>query len=136
MSLWLDLLGAEVRFVETPGFGRVRIAEAGRGKEPLLFLHGANGLPVWLPVFELLAKQFEVFVPEHPGFGTSDNPPWLRNIGDLAMYYLDFLDALPGKVPLISVGFGEAALAVNNAAPIIDPDSHIFPGHSSGASAE
>ena len=33
-------------------------------------------------------------VPEHPGFGTSDNPPWMRNIGDLAMYYLDFLDGL------------------------------------------
>ena len=31
-------------------------------------------------------------MPEHPGFGTSDNPAWLRNIGDLAMYYLDFLD--------------------------------------------
>jgi thioredoxin reductase (NADPH) len=41
-----------------------------------------------------------------------------------------------GKVPLISVGFGEAALAVNNAAPIVDPGMGIFPGHSSGGSAE
>lgn len=41
-----------------------------------------------------------------------------------------------GKVPLISVGFGEAALAVNNAAPIIEPGLGIFPGHSSGGSAE
>jgi thioredoxin reductase (NADPH) len=46
--------------------------------------------------------------------------------GDLATY--------PGKVALISVGFGEAALAVNNAAPIIDPGMGIFPGHSSGES--
>jgi len=37
----------------------------------------------------------------------------------------------PGKVKLISVGFGEAATAVNNAAVIIDPAAHIFPGHSS-----
>ncbi|HQR80725.1 MAG TPA: NAD(P)/FAD-dependent oxidoreductase [Actinomycetota bacterium] len=40
-----------------------------------------------------------------------------------------------GKVPLISVGFGEAALAVNNAAPLIDPTHGVFPGHSSGDSA-
>ena len=71
----------------------VRMLRGGSGP-PLLFLHGANGLPVWLPVFDLLSKNFEVFVPEHPGFGTSDNPPWMRNIGDLAMYYLDFIDGL------------------------------------------
>ena len=35
-----------------------------------------------------------------------------------------------GKVKLISVGFGEAATAVNNAAVVIDPSAHIFPGHS------
>jgi len=43
--------------------------------------------------------------------------------GDIAEY--------PGKVRLISVGFGEAALAVNNAAVAIDPGAHLFPGHSS-----
>ncbi len=37
-----------------------------------------------------------------------------------------------GKVRLISVGFGEAATAVNNAAPIIDAAAKVFPGHSSG----
>ncbi|MEJ7741591.1 MAG: hypothetical protein WKF73_02990 [Nocardioidaceae bacterium] len=36
-----------------------------------------------------------------------------------------------GKVKLISVGFGEAATAVNNAAVVIDPAAHVFPGHSS-----
>ena len=35
-----------------------------------------------------------------------------------------------GKVRLISVGFGEVATAVNNAAVHLDPDAHIFPGHS------
>ncbi len=44
--------------------------------------------------------------------------------GDITTY--------PGKVPLISVGFGEAATAVNNAAPLIDPTHGVFPGHSSG----
>jgi thioredoxin reductase (NADPH) len=56
------------------------------------------------------------------------NVPHVFAAGDIVTY--------PGKVPLISVGFGEAALAVNNAAPIIDPGMGIFPGHSSGGAAE
>lgn len=39
----------------------------------------------------------------------------------------------PGKVPLISTGFGEAATAVNNAAVWIDPDARLMAGHSSDA---
>jgi thioredoxin reductase len=39
----------------------------------------------------------------------------------------------PGKVRLISVGFGEAATAVNNAAVLLRPDEQLFPGHSSDA---
>jgi thioredoxin reductase (NADPH) len=36
-----------------------------------------------------------------------------------------------GKVRLISVGFGEVATAVNNAAVALDPEAQLFPGHSS-----
>jgi ferredoxin/flavodoxin---NADP+ reductase len=56
------------------------------------------------------------------------NVPHVFAAGDIVTY--------PGKVPLISVGFGEAALAVNNAAPIVEPGMGIFPGHSSGGSSE
>lgn len=35
-----------------------------------------------------------------------------------------------GKVRLISVGFGEVATAVNNAAVYLDPGAALFPGHS------
>lgn len=45
--------------------------------------------------------------------------------GDISTY--------PGKVALISVGFGEAATAVNNAAVAINPSAHLFPGHSTGS---
>ncbi len=55
------------------------------------------------------------------------NLPRIYAAGDIATY--------PGKVPLIAIGFGEAALAVNNAAPLIDPTHGVFPGHSSGESA-
>ena len=39
--------------------------------------------------------------------------------------------AYPGKVRLMSVGFGEVATAVNNAAVAMDPGLSLFPGHSS-----
>jgi pimeloyl-ACP methyl ester carboxylesterase len=95
----------------------VRIMRRGSGP-PLLFLHGANGLPVWLPMFDMLSKEFEVIVPEHPGFGLSDNPSWIRNVGDLAMYYLDFLDGLgPYRVHLVGLSLGgwtAAEIAVRN----------------------
>lgn len=95
----------------------VRMLRGGSGP-PVLFLHGANGWPQWLPFFDLLAKACDVRVPEHPGFGTSDNPAWLRNTADLAMYYLDFLDGLGlDKVHLVGHSLGgwtAAELAVRN----------------------
>ena len=54
------------------------------------------------------------------------NLPGVFAAGDIAVY--------PGKVPLLSIGFGEAALAVNNAAPLVSPELGVFPGHSSGES--
>jgi thioredoxin reductase (NADPH) len=51
------------------------------------------------------------------------NRPRIFAAGDITEY--------PGKVRLIAVGFGEAATAVNNAAIVIDPAAHLFPGHSS-----
>src|SRR6266536_2750046 len=51
------------------------------------------------------------------------NRPRIFAAGDIAEY--------PGKVRLIATGFGEAATAVNNAAIVIDPSAHLFPGHSS-----
>jgi thioredoxin reductase (NADPH) len=53
------------------------------------------------------------------------NLPGVYAAGDIAAYR--------GKVRLIAVGFGEAALAVNNAAVLINPDEQLFPGHSSDA---
>lgn len=54
---------------------------------------------------------------------TATNRPRVFAAGDISEY--------PGKVRLIAVGFGEAATAVNNAAVMIDPAAHLFPGHSS-----
>jgi thioredoxin reductase (NADPH) len=54
---------------------------------------------------------------------TATNLPRVFAAGDISEY--------PGKVRLIATGFGEAAVAVNNAAVAIDPTAHLFPGHSS-----
>ncbi|SEO61801.1 NAD(P)/FAD-dependent oxidoreductase [Amycolatopsis saalfeldensis] len=51
--------------------------------------------------------------------------PRVYAAGDVAAY--------PGKVKLIATGFGEAATAVNNIAVALDPEAHLFPGHSSNA---
>lgn len=53
------------------------------------------------------------------------NQPRVFAAGDITEYR--------GKVRLIATGFGEAATAVNNAAVVIDPAAHLFPGHSSEA---
>ncbi len=50
------------------------------------------------------------------------NVPGVFAAGDITDY--------DGKVRLISVGFGEVATAVNNAAVHLDPDAQLFPGHS------
>lgn len=79
-------------YVEVDGC-KTHLRRGGRG-EPLLFLHGANGAPVVLPFMEKLALRFDVLVPEHPGYGKSDEPEWLENIHDIAYFYLDFLKQL------------------------------------------
>jgi ferredoxin/flavodoxin---NADP+ reductase len=42
--------------------------------------------------------------------------------GDVATY--------PGKLELIALGYGEAAIAVNNAVHYLDPKARVNPGHS------
>lgn len=51
------------------------------------------------------------------------NIPGIYAAGDIVTY--------PGKLKLIATGFGEAAIAVNNAKTYIDPSAKAFPGHSS-----
>src|ERR1044071_6543097 len=70
---------------------RIKLPRAGSGPT-VLFLHGAGGVPQWLPFFDRLAEDYELLVPEHPGFGGSDDPPWIRSMPDLAMFYLDLVE--------------------------------------------
>ena len=53
------------------------------------------------------------------------NVPHVWAAGDVAEY--------DGKVKLMSVGFGEVALAMNHIAVDLDPELTLFPGHSTDA---
>jgi pimeloyl-ACP methyl ester carboxylesterase len=72
---------------------KVTLRRAGAG-EPLLFLHGAQGLHADEPALDLLEKHFDVVAPDHPGCGRSDNSDLVDSVADLALFYLDLLDAL------------------------------------------
>lgn len=92
----------------------------GGGGEPLLYLHGANGAGQVVPFMTALAERYDVLVPEHPGFGASDEPDWLDNIHDVAYFYLDFLEALDLEdVHLVGMSIGgwiALEIAVRNTA--------------------
>jgi pimeloyl-ACP methyl ester carboxylesterase len=88
------------------GGTKIRMFRGGSG-QPVVFLHGAAGLSVWTPFFQALSENYDVRVPEHPGFGQSDNPEWLKSVSDLALFYLDFLEAEKlHDVHLIANSFG------------------------------
>lgn len=73
--------------------GEALLRRAGSGPT-VLFLHGAGGVPGWLPFFDRLSDRFDLLVPDHPSYGQSPKPDWLEEIADLAYYYLDFIDDL------------------------------------------
>jgi pimeloyl-ACP methyl ester carboxylesterase len=98
---------------------QIRLLRGGKnGAPPLVFLHGAGGHTGWMGFLDALAEDFAVFAPEHPGFGRSDDPPWLDEIGDLAFFYLDFIEALGlDRIHLVGTSLGgwiAAELAVRN----------------------
>jgi pimeloyl-ACP methyl ester carboxylesterase len=88
------------------GTCRIGLHRLGRGA-PVLILHGGGGPAPWLPLSERLAESHEVLLPEHPGFGESDQPDWLSTVSDLAYFYLDFIDQLRlGPVDIVGHSLG------------------------------
>src|SRR3954464_9527423 len=93
---------------------------AAENAAPVVFLHGAGGHTGWMAFLDELAERFAVFAPEHPGFGQSDDPPWLDEVADLAYFHLDMLKALDlDRVHLIGTSLGgwiAAEMAVRSTA--------------------
>jgi pimeloyl-ACP methyl ester carboxylesterase len=92
-------------YLEFPG-GRVHLFRAGAG-DPVLFLHAAGGAGQWYEFLELLAGRFEVFAPDHPGFGKSDELPEVEAMDDLVYHYLDVIERLGLDRPhVVGASFG------------------------------
>jgi len=72
---------------------KVALKRGGVG-EPVLFLHGADGLPEWPDILDDLAQGFEVIVPDLPGFGLSEAPPFVDDISDVAYLLMDMLEQM------------------------------------------
>jgi HOMODA hydrolase len=97
LSIWLDLFGAEVRYIDTPSFGRTRIIEAGRGKpQALVLLHGIGGhAEAYSKNVLPLAEHYHVVAFDAVGHGLSAKPTDIKyGMGDYAQQLGELMDAL------------------------------------------
>ncbi len=84
----------------------IEVLEAGEG-QPLLFLHGAGGVPAWEGVLPHLSRVFHVYAPLLPGFGRSTGLEHLEDQWDLFLHGFDVMDALGIERPyLVGESFG------------------------------
>jgi len=79
---------------------KIELFTAGKGP-PLLFLHGIDGLEGSAPLLRELAREFTVHAPSHPGFGASERPASMNRVDDLGYFYLDFMDLLDLRRPVV-----------------------------------
>jgi pimeloyl-ACP methyl ester carboxylesterase len=95
----------ERRMVEVGGKS-VRVLVGGSGP-PLLYLHSLGGDVEWLEAHERLAARFTVYLPAHPGFADSTGVEQIDGVLDMALHYVDSMDALGlGAVTVVGVSFG------------------------------
>lgn len=94
MSAELRSTAVDVRGTEVP------YLTGGSGPD-LLWLHGAGGSDSWSPAQDLLAERFTVWAPAHPGFAGTPLPDWVRDVHDLAFHYVDLIDALGLRAPVV-----------------------------------
>jgi pimeloyl-ACP methyl ester carboxylesterase len=79
----------------------VRLYRGGKGP-PLLFLHDTF-CPSWLPMQQILAEHYEVFVPLHPGCaGSEDGFAQFEEMEDVVFHYVDVCAALHLDHPVVA----------------------------------
>lgn len=84
----------------------VHLLRGGRG-DPLLVLHPEFASGRWFPYHDDLAQHFQVYAPDHPGFGQTPRPEWLDHIEDLAIFYADFITTMGwSSVRVLGLSFG------------------------------
>jgi pimeloyl-ACP methyl ester carboxylesterase len=97
--------------------GKIHYLRGGAG-EPLVVLHHSTGSLGWIPFCAELAREFDVVVPDLPGYGRSERPEWAREPRDLAILIGRAIERLgldePTVVGLGMGGFVAAELATMN----------------------
>lgn len=92
-SVWVDLLGAEVRFANAGGV-RTRYIEAGSGPA-LIFLHGVGGHAEGFSRNVLpLSEHFRVLAVDYLGFGLTDKPTTPVGRDEYVRHLTEFMDAV------------------------------------------
>ncbi len=91
-SVWVELLGAEVRYYDAGGI-RTRCIEAGSGPA-VVFLHGVGGhAEAFARNVVPLSDHFRVISLDYLGFGLTDAPPSPPDRDAYVAHLLAFLDA-------------------------------------------
>ncbi len=95
-TLWQDLLGTEIRYVDTPSYGRIRIAEAGRRGAPvILFQHGIGGhLEAYCKNLVPLSDEFHTIAFDYVGHALSHRQAMEYTPPVLAEQVRELMDAL------------------------------------------
>lgn len=96
MSLWLGMLGATVRSVNTRSFGATRIAEAGmEHAETVIFMHGIGGhMEAYARNIVALSARFHTIAYDFIGHGLSAKPAIDYSPGVLVEHLGELMDAL------------------------------------------
>jgi HOMODA hydrolase len=96
MSLWLDFVGCEIRYVDTPTYGRIRIAEAGARNAPaILFQHGIGGhLEAYCKNLVALSDQFRCIAFDYVGHALSARKAMEYTPPELAEQVRELMDAM------------------------------------------
>lgn len=96
MSLWLDMIGTEIRYVQTPSYGRIRVAEAGPKDAPaILFQHGIGGhLEAYCKNLVPLSDQFRTLAFDYVGHAMSTRKAMEYTPPVLAEQLRELMDAL------------------------------------------
>jgi pimeloyl-ACP methyl ester carboxylesterase len=95
----------QTTFVTVAG-KKTQLTTGGSGP-PLVYLHSAGGETEWTAFHDLLAANFKVHIPAHPGFALSEGLDQIDTIGDMAWHYVDLFAQLGlTRAPVVGFSLG------------------------------
>ena len=103
MTLWLDMIGAEIRMIETKSFGETRIAEAGREHDNvIIFMHGIGGhLEAYSKNIVALSDDFHTIAFDFVGHGKSNRLVTDYSPAMLVQHLAELMDAM--NIPKVNL---------------------------------